>query len=305
MKARLVSIYNRFGLLRLARYASETILACTALLAFRLLPLDQASALGGRLMQALGPRLKRSSGVVQPQLEQAFPDIVPEEKARLVKATWNNLGRIFAEYAHLDKMAERVTVVGVEHIAETLKSGEPVIFYTAHLANWEIVSIALRKHGVALHVVYRAPNNPWVDRIIQRLRRFGVEDRQIAKGASGAREIMAVLKKKGCVGLLVDQKMSGSPAIPFFGRPALTGPAIASFAMRYRARVIGLRVERLAGAYFRMTVLPPLPLPNSGDAEADIKNMLTTINGEIESWVRAHPAQWLWTHRRWGGINEE
>lgn len=305
MKERLKAIYNRFGLLRILRYAAETFVAGTALLFFRLLPLDVASALGGKIMQAIGPHLKRSSEVALPQIEKSFPDLDTAAKQQMVSAMWNNLGRIFAEYAHLDEMPPRVTVVGEEYLEEAKRSGQPIIFHCAHLGNWEIVSVALRAKGIDLHVVYRAPNNPWIDKIIQRLRRAGVEDRQIAKGASGAREILSVLKKKGAVGLLVDQKMSGSPLIPFLGRPALTATSIASFGLKYNARVIGLRVERLAGAYFRMTVQPPLPLPNTGDSERDTVEVLTAVNQQIESWVRAQPAQWLWTHRRWEGASEE
>lgn len=305
IKQRIAVIYKRFGVVRLMRYAAETFVVGIALLFFRLLSVDTASALGGKMMRIVGPHLKRSKDVAAPQIERAFPGILEQEKEKLVSDMWANLGRIFAEYAHLDSIADRVTMVGEDILRRAHASGHPVILHSAHLGNWEIVPVVMHAKGINMHVLYRAPNNPWVDKIIQWLRRTGAQDRQIAKGVSGAREILSVLKRKGTVGFLVDQKMTGGPMIPFMGRPASTAPAIASFALKCKAQIVGLQVERLAGAYFRMTVLPPLELPDTGDHDADIKTLLTAVNGQIESWVRAHPAQWLWTHRRWEGSAEE
>ncbi len=102
-----------------------------------------------------------------------------------------------------------------------------------------------------------------------------------------------MVRKGGAVGMLVDQRLSGGPQIPFFGRPALTLPSVHVFARKFQARVHAVRVERLAGAHFRVTVSPEIPV------DADQTDFLTRMNAEVESWIRLHPAQWLWTHRRW------
>jgi KDO2-lipid IV(A) lauroyltransferase len=99
--------------------------------------------------------------------------------------------------------------------------------------------------------------------------------------------------------MLADQKMNDGIALPFFGRPAMTAPALAVLALRFDCDVLPARVERLAGARFRLTVYPPLPLPRSGDHHADVAMLMILVNQTLESWIRDRPEQWFWLHRRW------
>jgi KDO2-lipid IV(A) lauroyltransferase len=99
--------------------------------------------------------------------------------------------------------------------------------------------------------------------------------------------------------MLVDQKMNDGITVPFFGRPAMTAPAIARLGLRFQCPLLPIRVERLQGARFRLTVLPALDIVDTGDAAADVLSTMTRVNAVIESWVRARPEQWLWLHRRW------
>ncbi len=287
------ALIKRRGAGRVARYALEAAFAYAAYGFFRLLPLDQASAAGGALMRALGPRLKRTQKVVLPQLAMAFPDKSDAERAAIARAMWDNIGRVFAEYAHLDAILSRVSVAGREHLEAARDSGQPLIFVTGHIGNWEIASIVVQSVGIDLNVVYRAPNNPWVEALLQRARRAGSGGRLIPKGASGARQILSVMRAGGAVGMLVDQKLSGAPLIPFFGQQAQTMPTVPVFASKFNAHVHYVRIERLAGAHFRATISPRV------DIGTDENSYLAAMNAEFERWIRVHPAQWLWTHRRW------
>lgn len=93
--------------------------------------------------------------------------------------------------------------------------------------------------------------------------------------------------------------MNDGIAVPFFGRPAMTAPALAQFALRFDCPVVPARVERLGGARFRLTIQPPLEIQKSGDRQADVLAAMTEVNRIIEGWVRDRPDQWLWLHRRW------
>ena len=99
--------------------------------------------------------------------------------------------------------------------------------------------------------------------------------------------------------LLADQKMNDGIPVPFFGRPAMTAPALAVLALRFDCDVLPARVERLDGAHFRLTVFPPSPLPRTGKPHADAAALMACVNGTLEAWIRDHPEQWLWVHRRW------
>ena len=97
----------------------------------------------------------------------------------------------------------------------------------------------------------------------------------------------------------MDQKLNSGIPVPFFGRDAMTAPAVATFALRYDCPVWPVRVERLAGASFRVTVHPKLAMPEQGTREERIHAITVAINRTLEDWIRERPEQWLWLHRRW------
>jgi KDO2-lipid IV(A) lauroyltransferase len=99
--------------------------------------------------------------------------------------------------------------------------------------------------------------------------------------------------------MMVDQKLNDGIVVPFFGRNAMTAPAIARLALRFDCPIVPVRLERRIGARFRLTVLPPMRVTDSGDTAADVLTEMTLINAIVETWVRANPEQWLWIHKRW------
>jgi KDO2-lipid IV(A) lauroyltransferase len=176
---------------------------------------------------------------------------------------WDNLGRVVAEYPHLRKICVfepggPVETHGFEHVDRAVGAGRRMIFFSGHIANWEIGMLAGVQYGISVAQIYRAANNPLMDRMIARLR----SDRGqfIPKGAVGARRAIRGLRRGTHLALLADQKMNDGIPVPFFGRPAMTAPALAVLALRFDCDVLPLRVERLDGARFRVTVFPPLPL---------------------------------------------
>jgi KDO2-lipid IV(A) lauroyltransferase len=172
-----------------------------------------------------------------------------------------------------------------------------MIFFSGHIANWEIGMLAGVQHGISVAQIYRAANNPLMDRMIARFR--SARGEFIPKGAAGARRAITALRRGTHLALLADQKMNDGIPVLFFGRPAMTAPALAVLALRFDCDVLPLRVERLDGARFRVTVFPPLPLPRSGEPHADAAALMAEVNATLEAWIRDRPEQWLWVHRRW------
>lgn len=258
-----------------------------------------ASAIGAAVMGAVGPRMGVTR-VAQKNLDLAFPEKSATEKEQIIRQMWQNLGRVIAEYPHLDRIWKNVELVGKEYLQEARDSGDAAIFWSAHLGNWEIAPMAARKHGIDVQLVYRKPNNPGVDGLLRHARSKTGAVGHIAKGAAGAREIFSCLRKKGAVGILIDQKLSEGVAIPFFGQDALTTTAVAQFALRLGCRLYPTRVERLDKTSLRVTIYPQTPVPSSGAAEADLHALMEAMNSQLEDWIRARPQDWLWIHKRWG-----
>ncbi|MFQ5984410.1 MAG: lipid A biosynthesis lauroyl acyltransferase [Alphaproteobacteria bacterium] len=273
-----------------------------ALKVFRQMPIDRASAVGGFLGRLLGPKLGVSR-VAETNLARAFPEMSPEGRRRVLHGMWDNLGRVATEYAHLDKIQiyggdGRVDVVGAENVARLRDDGVGGIFFSAHFGNWEIASMGATQRGMPITHIYRAANNRLIERMLRRTRSV-IEGSHHPKGAEGAKTLIKALARGEHLGMVVDQKMNDGIPVPFFGRDAMTAPALAQLALKFRCPVVPVRVDRLEGARFRLTVFSPMDLPNSGDRQADAVETMRRVNALFESWIRARPEQWLWVHRRW------
>jgi KDO2-lipid IV(A) lauroyltransferase len=291
---------DRIRFSRRAGYLAQALALGAFLGVCRLLPIDWASALGGWIGRTVGPRMGQTRKAYR-NLARAMPENSAADNDRIIRGMWDNLGRVIAEYPHLPRICAkleggRVQVDGIEHFYTMARHDGPGILFSGHFANWEIAPYLARKAGAPLALVYRAPNNPWVDRL---LIRFRDAPATFAKGAQGARELFAYLKKGGRAGMLVDQKMNDGIPIPFFGRDAMTAPAIAQLGIRLGCVVVPAFTERLKGAHFRVEVHPPLTIEPTGDRAADEKRLMIEVNRLLEAWVRARPQQWLWLHRRW------
>ncbi len=269
---------------------------------FGLMPLDLASALGGALARTVGPRLTITRRAER-NLRRAIPELSGAEVRATLRGMWDNLGRVVAEYPHLGDFADdpgpdRVEVVGGEHYRRLRDGGKSGIFISAHYGNWEINAATAKWNGILAFLVYRAPNNPLVDPLITGARSH-VARGSIAKGGSGAREIIAAIREGTHLGILVDQKMNDGIPVPFFGRDAMTAPAAAELALRYGLPIVPVRSERLHGAHFRITIEPPLEIRPTGDRQRDVLDIMTRINAIFERWIRERPDHWFWLHRRW------
>ena len=213
---------------------------------FHLLPLDAASALGGFLGRLVGPRLGVTKRAAI-NLRRALPTLDAAAARRVMRGMWDNLGRAVAENPHLRRICAegsgRVEIVNGEAIAALLAAERPSLLFGGHFANWEVGPTTIHRiMGSALLSVYRAANNPWVDR----LQRRGLRTRQaVAKGPQGGRELIRHLRRGGHIAMLVDQKLNDGIAVPFFGRDAMTAPAIARLALRFGCPIVPVRIERL------------------------------------------------------------
>lgn len=285
--------FNRF-----VTYPLEAICALLLFGFFRILPVDLASAIGGWLGRTIGPGL-RLTRRAQRNLDLALPDLDDQSRAALIRGMWDNLGRVVGEMPHIEQIATtRMDIAGSEHLAGVRSPGTACILFSGHLANWETLPLATKHAGIPCAQTYRAPNNPFVDAMLRRIRRVK-EDETVAKGPSGARNALAILKDGRRLGMLVDQKMNDGIPVPFFGRDAMTADAVAKLSLRFKCPVIPTRMERLDGCHFRLTFFPALSISETGNRAADTATMMTEVNQFLEDWIRDRPSQWLWLHRRW------
>jgi KDO2-lipid IV(A) lauroyltransferase len=264
-----------------------------------------ASGLGGAVARAIGPWLPVSR-VADNNLRLALPELDATARKRVIRGVWDNLGRTIGEMPHVAALQRTADGPGWELAGEAVAlrmvaHRGPIIMISAHIGNWEILPAIAAALGLRMALFYRAAANKRVDEIIVKLRNRIARGAmpQFAKGAAGARAAFGFLREGGMLGLLVDQKMNDGIAVPFFDRLAMTASAAASYALRFDCPVVPVHVERLGPARLRIICDEPITPHHTGDRHADITALTGQMNACVERWVRAHPEQWLWLHRRW------
>ena len=274
----------------------EAVLALSLFGATRLLPPAASSALMGAIFEAIGPltpwqrRARRNLALAMPELDAAG-------QRRVLSGMWNNFGRVVGEFPHMQRIAAsgRIQFSGLEHL-QVLDSGAFLV--GAHIGNWETGPYAALSVGHKVAAIYRPLNNPLLSGLLERRQAHYGGD-IFRKGREAALGMVSALRKGQMMCLLVDQQLREGMPVPFFGHPAQTSISHVKLAIRKKVPLIYMHTERLGGCHFRVTISPPLALPES-DGDGDIVAVATQINSTIEGWIRARPEHWFWPHRRWG-----
>jgi KDO2-lipid IV(A) lauroyltransferase len=268
---------------------------------------DRSAVVGSWITRSLGPLMPQHR-IGRANLAAAFPEKTQAERDAILKQAWDSLGQLGAEYAHLSTLfdydhdhperAARVEIVGIEHFEALRDDSKPGIIFSAHLANWELAAIAAARYGLDVTAVFRPPNDPAVADVIHEIR-SGTMGGLAASRPGAAFSMQGALDGGGHLGMLIDQHFTRGVVVHFMGQKALTNPVLAKFARRFECPVHGVRVIRLPGHRFRLELTPPLDLPRGPDGLIDVPAATAAMTAVIEGWVREHPGQWLWMHRRW------
>jgi len=299
-------------LARKAKAALYVLLGALALLVLKILRLTDpawAADKAGRLLRRIGPWLpEHRTG--RANLQAAFPDWPPAEVERVLGGVWDNLGRMGAEFVHLDRLWHVIdTTTGemdqiefssatIERFVRLRDDGKPALVFAAHLANWELPALAAKAFGLNSLALYRPPAIP-------QIRDFVLETRSTRMGLlvptnlSAPTVIADELARGSHAGMLVDQYNSRGVDVTFFGRRTKANPLIARLARHVDCPIHGTRVVRLPANRFRVELSDAIKKPRDAQGELDIAATMQLITSMIEQWVREHPEQWLWLHRRW------
>ena len=273
----------------------------------RLIPMDSAVRVFERFARWLGPKLSRHQ-VALANLELAFPEKSIEEREQIASDSWAQMARTILEYGYLDEIfdldennlgAGRIEVTNADIFVKLRDDGLPAILFTGHLANFELLPMVAAKFGLIIQSLFRTPNNKYAASKVADARKQ-VAQNLIASRAGASFQLMAALERGDHVGLLVDQKFRRGIKVPFFGHDAPTNTLLAKLARRYDCPVHGARTVRLPNGRFRLEITDELVLPRTQDGDIDIRGTTELVTRIVEGWVREHPEQWLWIHRRWG-----
>ncbi len=270
-----------------------------------ILPRPLARAAGMALAWAVYLLHGRLRKVGMRNLAMVFPEKSASERARILRGEFASLGRQLAEVCHFPKYTrdnvEQVVVYdGLENYEQARARGRGVLFLTAHFGGWELSAFTHSLQGHWMHVVVRAMDNVYLDRMIRQYRTM--HGNQIVEKDDFVRGLLAAMKSGEVVGILMDTNMTPPQGIfvDFFGIPACTASGLARIALRTDAAVVPtFTIWDADLKKYRLRFDPAVELVRSGDLEAEIQANTQKFTTIIEDYVRRYPEQWLWVHRRW------
>jgi Kdo2-lipid IVA lauroyltransferase/acyltransferase len=280
------------GMLRTTRYFDPT----------------KTANLFGRITRTIGPML-REQRIGRANLTAAFPEKSSEEIETILAGVWDNLGRVGAEFAHLDHIWDydrdhpensrieipKRTIELFDHLRD---DGKPALIFASHLGNWELPALAASAHGLDVAILFRRPNSASADRAIEKTRAVKMGT-LIPAGRDAPLKLAEALQENRHVAMLVDQYLANGVEVTFFGRKTRANPMLARLLRQVECPIHGSRIIRLPGHRFRAELSEEVKPVRDAAGQIDIQGTTQAITSVVEGWIREYPDQWLWLHRRW------
>jgi len=298
--------------------ASEALVGSIAiglLQGMRLIDPEKIADFAGWIARTIGPLLPENR-IGRANLANAFPEKSKAEIDAILRGCWDNLGRVAAEFSHLDRLWDfdpnnsaqqtriEFTQESIDRFQRLANDGKPALVFAAHLANWELPAICAAAYKLDSAVLYRRPNVAGIDRWLHETRASGMGE-LISTGLEAPMKIAAALERGAHVGMLVDQYYVRGVPVTFFGRRTMANPLLARLARHFDCPIHGTRIVRLPDHRFRADLNEAITPVRDAEGKIDIVGTTQVITSVVEGWIREHPEQWLWLHRRWRSEDQE
>ena len=183
----------------------------------------------------------------------------------------------------------------VDYLNEIKNNNEQVVFISGHFNNFELMAMEIEKAGINLCAIYRPLNNPFLNIIMESIRKNYICKNQIKKGKGGTRDLLNLFKKNFSTALMIDQRVSEGEDIDLFNRSAKTTTIPAQLVKKYGCDIIPVYIERLKNYHFKLYFNKPIKF----DDNLSIKEITLELNKILEKMILKNPDQWIWSHDRW------
>ena len=213
---------------------------------------------------------------------------------------WGNYGRILSEYIYLKQFRQNnlnqfIEIEGLNYLNEIKKNDEQVVFISGHFNNFELMAMEIERSEINLCAIYRPLNNPFLNIIMESIRKNYICKNQIKKGKAGIRDLLNLFKKNFSVALMIDQRVSEGDDVKLFNRPAKTTTIPAQLVKKYGCRIVPVYIERIKNINFKLYFSEPIKF----DDKLSLEQITLELNKILEKMILKNPDQWIWSHDRW------
>ena len=277
-------------------HLTQYVLIFILFILFKIVGFKASSNFGFFIGKYLGPLFRPKSSIIN-NLKKAQ---ISGDYKKIATNVLGNYGRIFAEYVHLknfknDRLNNHITIEGREYLERIKNKKQSVVFISGHFNNFELMAMQIDKAEVDCAAIYRPLNNPYLNKIMEKIRKRDICKKQIKKGRSGTREIIKFLKKGTSIALMVDQRVREGEKALFFKHLATTTTIPAQLIKKYNCDLVPIYIERKNKFDFKMYVSKPIKINKNKSSD----EITLFINKILEKMILKNVDQWIWTHDRW------
>ena len=281
------------------KYFFEFIFIIFIFLIFKVIGYKNASNFGEIIGKKIGPFF-RSNTKIQNNLENSSIGNSKEDRKLVINSMWGNYGRILSEYIYLKQFRQNnlnqfIEIEGLNYLNEIKKNDEQVVFISGHFNNFELMAMEIERSEINLCAIYRPLNNPFLNIIMESIRKNYICKNQIKKGKGGIRDLLNLFKKNFSVALMIDQRVSEGDDVKLFNRPAKTTTIPAQLVKKYGCRIVPVYIERIKNINFKLYFSEPIKF----DDKLSLKQITLELNKILEKMILKNPDQWIWSHDRW------
>ena len=270
----------------------------------RRLPRRWVLWLGGRLGRLWGRLDRRHLEIAAQNLRQAFPGWDEARVERTARAVYAHFGTVILDLLWMqgrtaNELLALADLDGIEVLQSAVAEGRGVLCPSAHYGNWEVQAVASSPLIGRISSIARALDNPALDRRLVDFRTSTGNGVFYKKNALSG--VMRALRAGETVAVLIDQNVQERDGIfvEFFGRPAATTTVAAAVALKTGCAIVPVRCTLQPSGRYLMQYGPRVEWTGSGRRDEDVPALTLHLTAIVEGWVREHPEQWLWLHRRW------
>lgn len=268
------------------------------------LPLSAALAVGRGAGWVFGTLIRYHRADALDALRRSFPEKTDREIKGITNRMYANLGMNAVEILRLrhaddEYLSTHIEWAGLENLRPMQDAGRGGMILTAHLGNWEMLSIvAPEAISIPCSVIVKKIKGKTLPAYVDESRtQFGLK---LLPAKNSYRNCLRTLRRNELLGFVIDQNMISREGefINFFGRPACTTLGLAHLAARAKAPVIPFFPIRKPNGHHQAIFLPAIEPPPSSEKE-DLIAATREYSRIVEDMIRKYPDQWIWIHRRW------
>jgi len=268
------------------------------------LPLGAALTLGRALGVFIGRVVRYRRKVALENLRRAFGTEKDEaERRRILRGVYRHFGQMIVEFCRFPVLSGRqiercVAMENPDVLEEAAKGRQGTVLISGHFGNWEMMAAAIVHKGYPMRVLVANQKNAAVGDLMDRFRRcVGVEPIRVGRSV---KNVLRALERGEFVGIISDQNAGRRGIfVDFFGRPTSTPQGPAAIALKRNVPMVLMFALREKEGRHRV-IFERFPDPDQFPPGAEgIRAATQLYTRRLEHYIRCHPEQWLWLHRRW------